>query len=142
MILSMRGRNWEKIRSRWDKADGTRYLKSIDRHNQWIVSAFIATSGTFPSSLLLIFLFPLPPPTLSLRYRFFSPFFSCAPKHPFSLASFLRAYQNKPLALLPISLTHLSLTLRIVRQPFTPPLESGTCSSLPALGVASEGDDG
>lgn len=25
-----------------------RYLKSVDRHNQWIASAFIATSGTSP----------------------------------------------------------------------------------------------
>jgi hypothetical protein len=32
-----------------------RYLKSVDRHNQWTVSAFIATSGTSPVSVSLIF---------------------------------------------------------------------------------------
>lgn len=29
-----------------------RYLKSVDRHNQWIASAFIATSGMSPLFLV------------------------------------------------------------------------------------------
>lgn len=33
-------------------ADIGRYLKSVDRHNQWIASAFIATSGMPPLFLV------------------------------------------------------------------------------------------
>lgn len=30
------------------EADGDRYFKAVDRHNDWTVSAFLAGSGAFP----------------------------------------------------------------------------------------------